>query len=59
MQRYEYTEDWLELDERDPGFQLLTEENVAAVISTYFISTAYIMQFLFTCFKVFLSFRAA
>jgi hypothetical protein len=24
--------DWLELDEGDPGFQLLTEEEIAAVI---------------------------
>jgi hypothetical protein len=32
MKRYEYTDDWLELDERDPVFQLLTEEDVAAVI---------------------------
>jgi hypothetical protein len=28
----ETAQDWLQLDEGDPGFQLLTEEEVAAVI---------------------------
>jgi hypothetical protein len=28
----ENMQDWLELDEGDPGFQLLTEEEIAAVI---------------------------
>jgi uncharacterized protein YehS (DUF1456 family) len=28
-------QDWLELDEGDPGFQLLTEEEIAAVIFCY------------------------
>jgi hypothetical protein len=28
----ENIQDWLELDEGDPGFQLLTEEEIAAVI---------------------------
>jgi hypothetical protein len=28
----ENTEDWLKLDEGDSGFQLLTEEEIAAVI---------------------------
>jgi hypothetical protein len=28
----ENIEDWLQLDEEDPGFQLLAEEEVAAVI---------------------------
>jgi hypothetical protein len=27
----ENIQDWLELDEGDPGFQLLTEEEIAAV----------------------------
>jgi hypothetical protein len=31
----ENTQDWLELDEANPGFQLLTEEGIAAVI--YFL----------------------
>jgi hypothetical protein len=35
-------QDWLELDERDPGFQLRTEEEITAVISlNTFISTSY------------------
>jgi hypothetical protein len=28
----ENIQDWLQLDEGDPGFQLLTEEEIAAVI---------------------------
>jgi uncharacterized protein YehS (DUF1456 family) len=28
----ENVQDWLQLDEGDPGFQLLTEEEIAAVI---------------------------
>jgi hypothetical protein len=28
----ENIQDWLELDEGDPGFQLLSEEEIAAVI---------------------------
>jgi hypothetical protein len=28
----ENIQDWLQLDERNPGFQLLTEEEIAAVI---------------------------
>jgi hypothetical protein len=40
-------QDWLQLDEGDPGFQLLTEEEIAAVIyfSFIFINTAYITKF--------------
>jgi hypothetical protein len=30
--KQENIQDWLELDEGDPGFQLLTEEEIAAVI---------------------------
>jgi hypothetical protein len=38
----ETTQDWLQLDEGDPGFQLLTEEEIAAVIFLFaFTSTAY------------------
>jgi hypothetical protein len=33
----------LQLDERDPGFQLLTEDEIAATI--VFISTAHIITF--------------
>jgi hypothetical protein len=31
---------WLELDERDPGFQLLIEEEIIAVIFLYLFSSA-------------------
>jgi hypothetical protein len=31
----ENIQDWLELDEGDPGFQLLTEEEIATVIFFY------------------------
>jgi hypothetical protein len=34
----ENIQDWLELGERDPGFQLLTEEEIAAVIFFYLFS---------------------
>jgi hypothetical protein len=41
----ENIQDWLELDEEDPGFQLLTEEEFSAVIFLFiFISTTYIMN---------------
>jgi hypothetical protein len=30
--KQENIQDWLQLDEGDPGFQLLTEEEIAAVI---------------------------
>jgi hypothetical protein len=43
----ENIQDWLELDEGDPGFQLLTEEEIAAVMCFLFIfiSTIYIIKF--------------
>jgi uncharacterized protein YehS (DUF1456 family) len=42
----ENIQDWLQLDEGDPGFQLLTEEEIAAVIFLFiFISTTYITTF--------------
>jgi hypothetical protein len=41
----ENIQDWLELDERDPGFQLLTEEETAAeIFLIYFVSTTYIIK---------------
>jgi hypothetical protein len=55
----ENIQDWLKLDERDPGFQLLTEEGIAAVINFIFTSTTYIIKFsiyLFSCL-FFWSFR--
>jgi hypothetical protein len=48
-----YIQDWLELDEGDPGFQLVTEEEIVAVIClSLFISITYIINFssLFTKF---------
>jgi hypothetical protein len=43
----ENIQDWLELGEGDPGFQLLTEEEIAAVMLFLFIfiSTTYIIKF--------------
>jgi hypothetical protein len=41
----ENIQDWLQLVEADPRFQLLTEEEVFAVIFIYFISTTYIIKF--------------
>jgi hypothetical protein len=32
----ENIQDWLQLDEGDPGFQLLTEEEISAAIIVYF-----------------------
>jgi hypothetical protein len=58
----ENIQDWLELDEGDPGFQLLTEVEIAAVI--FLFSSAlyiyiYIIKFSIYLFsKFFLSFRA-
>jgi hypothetical protein len=33
----ENIQDWFELDQGDPGFQLLTEEEIAAVIFSFII----------------------
>jgi hypothetical protein len=44
----ENIQDWLQLDEGDSGFQLLTEEEIAEVIFFFyffFISTTYIIKF--------------
>jgi hypothetical protein len=43
----ETTQDWLQLDEGDPEFQLLTEEGIPAVLIFLFIfiSTIYISRF--------------
>jgi hypothetical protein len=50
----ENIQDWLELYEGDPGFQLLTEEEIAAVIFLFiFVSTAITSKF-----SIHLSFRA-
>jgi hypothetical protein len=51
--------DWLELDEGVPGFQLLTEEEIAAVIFFYLFLSALpiLLNCPFICFLRFLSFR--
>jgi hypothetical protein len=57
----EHIQDWLELDEGDTGFQLLTEEEMAAMISFYLFSSALpiSLQFSSICFlSLFLPFRA-
>jgi hypothetical protein len=36
----ENIQDWLALDEGDPGFQLLTEEEIAAMVFFYSFSSA-------------------
>jgi hypothetical protein len=57
----ESIQDWLELDEGDPGFQLLIEEEIAAVMFylLIFISTIHIIKFYIHSFsKIFWSFRA-
>jgi hypothetical protein len=36
----ENIQDWLQLDERETGFQILTEEEIAAVIFFYLLSSA-------------------
>jgi hypothetical protein len=48
-------QDWLELDEGEPGVQLLTKEEMAAVIFFYLFSSA--LPILLNCpFICFLSF---
>jgi hypothetical protein len=45
-------QDWLQLDEGGPGFQFLTEEEIAALIFFIFFSSALILHLLafFLCF---------
>jgi hypothetical protein len=38
----ETTQDWLQLDEGDPGFQLLTGEEIAAVIFFIYFHQPYL-----------------
>jgi hypothetical protein len=50
----ENIQDWLELDEGDPGFQLLTVEEIAVVIFYLFPSALpALLNFQFICFYVF------
>jgi hypothetical protein len=50
--------DWLELDEENPGFQLLTEEETDPVIFFIFISTICIIKLFSYLFSTVFSFRA-
>jgi hypothetical protein len=51
----ETTQDWLELDEGDPGFQLLTEEDISAPIFLFiFISAICSIKFsIYLSLKIF------
>jgi hypothetical protein len=52
----ENIQDWIQLDEGDPGFQLLTEKEITAVIAFYLFSSALhiLLIFPFVCFLSFL-----
>jgi hypothetical protein len=54
----ENTQDWLELDEGDPGFQLLTKEGIAAVIyfCLFLSAPPILLNFPFICFLRFFVF---
>jgi hypothetical protein len=57
--RQDNIRDWIKFDEGDPGFQLLTQKEIAAVIFLFiFISTAHIIKFSILFISFFLSFRA-
>jgi hypothetical protein len=51
----EIIKDWLELDEEDPGIQLLTEKETAAVLFLYLFSSALsiLLNSPFICFPSF------
>jgi hypothetical protein len=55
----ENTQDWLELEEGDSGFRLLTEEEFAAIRAFCLLSSALrvLLNFQFICFLTFLSFK--
>jgi hypothetical protein len=59
--KQENIQDWLKLDEGDPGFQCLTEEEIATIIFFVFIfiSTTYIIKFPIYFFYVIFPSRAA
>jgi hypothetical protein len=55
----ENIQDWLELDEEDPGFQLVTEEEIAAVIFSFLLFSSALpitFNFPFICFLFFFVF---
>jgi hypothetical protein len=43
----ETTQDWLRLDEGDPGFQLLSEAKIAAVIFFIYFYQQYLQYYIF------------
>jgi hypothetical protein len=54
----ENIQDWLQPDEGDPGFQLQTQEEIAAVIFIYLFSSAQLIinnkfPFIFSVFFIF------
>jgi hypothetical protein len=52
----ENTQDWLQLDEGDPRFQLLTEEEIPAPMFFFYLSSpalCIILNFSFICFPFF------
>jgi hypothetical protein len=53
-------QDWLELNEEDAGYQLLTEEEIAAVKFFYLFSSSLpiLLNLPFICFLIFSVFRA-
>jgi hypothetical protein len=53
----ENIEDWLELDEGDPGFHLLTEELIAAVIHFFSSALSILLNIRCICFLDFLVFQ--
>jgi hypothetical protein len=54
----ENIQDWLQLDEGDPGFQLLTEKELAAVIFFYLFSSELLVLLTFQYICFILYFRA-
>jgi hypothetical protein len=46
----ENIQDWHELDEGDPGFQLMTEEEIAAVILFIYFCQHYLYYYIFHLF---------
>jgi hypothetical protein len=56
----ENIKDWRVLNEGNPGFQLLTQEEIAAAIFFYLLSSALpiLLNFSFICFLSFFTFRA-
>jgi hypothetical protein len=56
----ENIQDWLELDEGDPGFLLLTEEEIAAMIfyNPFSSALSILLNVSCICFLSFLAFKA-